>query len=61
MPVEIRELVIRTVIDKDTGGTSDRETGGSASTALQDPGVTEAIVQACVRQVMQILARNEER
>ncbi len=37
------------------------EAGSSAAAAPGDPGDTEAIVQACVRQVMHILTRNKER
>ncbi len=61
MPVEIKELVIRTVIGKGAEQTHDEETGGSAAASQRDPGGTEAIVQECVRQVMRILARNKER
>lgn len=61
MPVEIKELVIRAVIGKGTDGTRDEEAGGSATAPPGEPGVTEEIVQACVRQVMHILTRNKER
>ena len=62
MPVEIKELVIRTVIGKGTEEAHDEETDGSlAAVSLSDPGGTEEIVQECVQQVMKILARNKER
>ena len=61
MPVEIKELVIRTVIGEGAEGAHDENTGDSANASSSEPGVTEEIVQACVRQVMQILARNKER
>jgi hypothetical protein len=61
MPVEIRELVIRTIVtaaadddDSDTaaGGMA---SGGSASSE------TDAIVQECVRQVLRIIRKERER
>jgi hypothetical protein len=62
MPVEIKELVIRTVVDT---GAMDRSVGrdspAAAAESLADATNTEAIVQECVRQVMKILARNKER
>ncbi len=61
MPVEIKELVIRTVIEKGAEQARGDEAGSSAAAAPGDPGDTEAIVQACVRQVMHILTRNKER
>ena len=55
MPVEIRELVIRAVtsLNSDDGETKP-ETG-------QPSLDQEAIVQECVRQVMSILKKKEER
>ena len=54
MTVEIRELVIRAVAD-------DGRRGADAS----GPGVSaaerEAIVEACVREVLRVLKRREER
>ena len=62
MPVEIKELVIRTVIGKGTEEAHDEQTGGSlAAVSLSDSSSTEEIVQECVRQVMRIVARNKER
>ena len=53
MPVEIKELVIRTVVQQEDaqmpGGGGD---GG---------GDQDAIVEACVRQVLQILKNSKER
>ncbi|MFN0195034.1 MAG: DUF5908 family protein [Aestuariivirga sp.] len=61
MPVEIKELVIRTVVD--SGGAEPRSGGGSSASAAPsgDAGRTEEIVQECVRQVLRVLARNKER
>jgi hypothetical protein len=61
MSVEIKELVIRAVIGKGTGEARDEEAGGSDAAPLGEPGLTDEIVQVCVRQVMHILARNKER
>jgi hypothetical protein len=55
MPVEIRELVIRAVTKLDPKeGENKPQTQGS-------PADSEAIIQECVRQVMSILKKKEER
>ncbi|MBT9314480.1 DUF5908 family protein [Leptothoe spongobia] len=54
MPVEIRELIIRTTI-VDHAGQSD--SAGSQPSA----GGTDAIIAACVAQVLKILERKRER
>ena len=55
MPVEIRELVIRAVTKLDAKD-------GEDSPKVQDsPADSEAIIQECVRQVMSILKKKEER
>lgn len=54
MPVEIKELVIRAVVD--TGiGQHPRRTEENASEGDQ------ALVEACVKEVLRILKRAEER
>ena len=55
MPVEIRELVIRAVT------TLDSEDGERKPETGQSSVDQEAIVQECVRQVMSILKKKEER
>ena len=62
MPVEIKELVIRTVVGQ-AAEPGDDDAGGSpaAAASLSDSGGSEEIVQECVRQVLRILARNHER
>ncbi len=55
MPIEIKELVIRAVVE--TGARPDREAGAPGETASSN----EAIVEACVRQVMKILRKSKER
>lgn len=55
MPVEIRELVIRAVTTLDSQKDDDES-------QVQAPAANnEAIVQECVRQVMSILKKKEER
>lgn len=65
MPIEIRELVIRTVV----GGGPQAEAssplrgapGQGASPAVLGAEQTELLVQECVRQVMLALQRERER
>jgi hypothetical protein len=55
MPIEIRELVITTSV---------QQSSSAASTAAASPSSTvntEAIVAACVEQVMEILRQKNER
>ncbi len=55
MPVEIKELVIRAVVESG-------ERSGSGQRIPPDPAAGEdAIVDACVRQVMKILKKSKER
>ncbi len=55
MPVEIKELVIRAVVaDSPT-------TSGRASTRPEDEDERQALIEECVRQVLQVLRRTEER
>ena len=53
MPVEIRELIIRTTVVNNGGEPGDAGTASS--------GGDEAIIAACVEQVLQILERQRER
>jgi hypothetical protein len=56
MPVEIKELIIRTVVNDASAG--DDESEESTGSNNSD---NEAIIQECVRQVLSILDRNKER
>lgn len=51
MPIEIKELVIRAVVD-------DRATAGP-DRAMVDPG--HRLIEECVEQVLEILRSREER
>ena len=53
MPVEIKELVIRAVVTPPDQPTSNRRNATEEG--------KEAIVEACVRQVMRILRKSKER
>lgn len=53
MPIEIKELVIRAIVD--AGGDQKSGAARASGQSLQD------IVQACVEQVLEILRRREER
>ncbi|MBE7382959.1 MAG: hypothetical protein F6J95_016275 [Leptolyngbya sp. SIO1E4] len=54
MPVEIRELIIRTTVVNNAGDSASNS-GADAS------GDNDAIVAACVEQVLKILERKRER
>ena len=53
MPVEIKELVIRAVMTQEANNNGNRRSSPDDS--------KEAIVEACVRQVMRILRKVKER
>jgi hypothetical protein len=62
MPIEIRELVIRATVSPGADRRDTAETGGQGGDAGAPPPVdVAAIVQECVRQVLQVLARDRER
>ena len=54
MPVEVRELIIRTKIVDNSGNPDGAE-------IQSDSGGNDAIVAACVTQVLKILDREKER
>lgn len=55
MPVEIRELIIRAVVN-------DSQNRGEAKTARDmTPVDTDEIVEECVKQVLSILNKSQER
>lgn len=56
MPVEIRELIIRAVTTAESDQTEDRPRQD-----LDSGFDREAIIQACVKQVLRILKKKEER
>lgn len=56
MPVEIKELVIRAVVQQE-GARRDPPTTGALSTAAEQ----EAIIEAAVREVLRILKASKER
>jgi len=53
MPVEIRELIIRAVVD-------DRRPEGTATAPAGETG-REALIQACVNETLRVLRRQKER
>jgi hypothetical protein len=58
MPVEIRELVIRAVTTPESNQTNATGTERTPQLAVEDKA---ALIQECVRQVMRILQKREER
>jgi hypothetical protein len=71
MPIEIRELVIRAIVDPaGNGGANasggcgvvpDRKSPGGGGTADAATSADGELVQACVREVMRVLERKAER
>lgn len=55
MPIEIRELVIRAVVKEERNQASDAET------MPNEPQNQQALVEECVKQVLKILKRRQER
>ena len=64
MPIEIRELVIRATVSLSEGGDG-LDASGPHDAPVRGPVLSppdiEQIVQECVRQVMRVLARQQER
>ena len=58
MPIEIRELLIKARVDEAETASHTRSGGRSNQSSL--PG-KEAIIAACVEQVLQIMADKQER
>lgn len=61
MPVEIRELIIRTVVEPRDGGLSRHESRPGQPSASPPAEDVADIIQACVREVLRILAAQKER
>ena len=65
MPIEIRELVIRATVSLGEGGDDGQGASGPSGAPVGGAGLSqsdiEQIVQECVRQVMRMLARQQER
>ena len=57
MPIEIRVLVIRAVVEERNQSTSTEP----QAVAVQNDTEREALIQACVQQMMRILRRERER
>jgi Family of unknown function (DUF5908) len=60
MPLEIREIVVRTVVGGDAPPPQQQQVGQDVP-ALPGGLSFDQLVQECVRQVMQALARERER
>jgi len=61
MPIEIRELIIKATVSESGTSPSNLDEGNGSQHGARDADRVEAIVQACVRQVLAILARDAER
>lgn len=61
MPIEIRELIIRTIVE-DAPQASTGGTGGTASTpGGSSGGDNTSLVEQCVEKVLEILKQQKER
>ena len=62
MTVEIKELVIRAIVAPE-GGETQENAGETAASApmLDSSSDRDALIQECVRQVLRILQKKEER
>jgi hypothetical protein len=60
MPIEIRELIIRTTVTGDEGG-GGQTTGNAQTSAATAKDKQAEIVAECVEQVMEILREERER
>jgi Family of unknown function (DUF5908) len=58
MPVEIRELIIRATVSTNTSTSSSSAISSSGPLSMT---TNEALIQACVSQVMQLLEKQKER
>ncbi len=54
MPVEIKELIVRAIVTKD-------RTEAEVPAQTPEADASQALVEACVRQVLTILKRSKER
>ena len=61
MPLEIREIVVRTVVGGDAPSAPPAQQSSQAGPALPVGLSFDQLVQECVRQVMLALARERER
>ena len=65
MPVEIKELVIRSKVTSSVDASSEQNSVTQLTGDLQPVGDSmsnnDAIIQECVRQVLRILKKKEER
>jgi hypothetical protein len=61
MPLEIREIVVRTVVGGDAPSQPPPRQASQDGPALPGGLSFDQLVQECVRQVMQALARERER
>jgi len=58
MPVEIKELIIRTVVAPEA---SEAPGEGGGPVPVSGAAGREEVVEECVRQVLRVLARSKER
>ena len=62
MPIEIKELVIRTLVGASAGVASGADESAMGLSARdRQTASTEEIVQECVRQVLNVLKKDRER
>lgn len=59
MPIEIRELVIKAVVQQDNGAAATGPSGSSAGDNDQNPG--EELMNKCIDKITEILKQRNER
>lgn len=60
MPVEIKELVIRAVVDYSSSGDEEKQVSPDVQPE-QEERDESAIIDACVKQVLKIMERKQKR
>jgi hypothetical protein len=60
MTVEIKELIVRATVQENTGGGQPAPPPAAGDDSAPVPA-NDAVIQACVREVLRILRREKER
>ena len=61
MPIEIKELVIKANVQETNGAVTGSTTPGNSSSGTENTDGQQQLIEECVRQVLAILERKNER